>query len=153
MHLFHTWGSPLWEYTVSPYCFFHLLNSLPSFCSIEAFIFKLVITLRCFHANSYLIFRDQTVYLAIRNLIISLWCFNPCRILTVKRCCQHLLLRGLTRVRLCTIDVPQILTFAVRKGLVNLGAIKRPLPKPTKDASTYLSHIGTLPPEYSCQKV
>ena len=100
-----------------------------------------------------MLFRDQTVYLAIRNLIISLWCFNPRRILTVERCCQHLLLRGLTRVRLCTIDVPQILNFAVRKGLVNLGAIKRPLSKPLKDSSAFLCHAGTLPPEYSDQKV
>ena len=84
-------------------------------------------------------------------MIISLWTFNPCQILTAEKCCQHLILRGLTRVRLCSVDVPQVLAFAVRKGLVNLGAVRRPLSKPKKGTCT--SRVGTLPSEYSDQKV
>lgn len=56
-------------------------------------------------------------------------------------------------MRLCSIDVPQILSFATRKGLVNLGCIKRPEPVATNSTDSSIVHSGMLPPIYSKQKV
>ncbi|CAK8697040.1 unnamed protein product [Clavelina lepadiformis] len=93
-------------------------------------------------------FKNQTVYLAIRNLIISLWTLNPCQFLTVEKCIEHLLLRGLTRIRFCVVDIPDILQFVTCKGIVNSGAISLP-----KELSGNGSRRGCLPEEYRNQKV
>ncbi|XP_078481098.1 lysine-specific histone demethylase 2 [Ciona intestinalis] len=91
-------------------------------------------------------YKEQTVYLAIRNLIVSLWTLDPKRILTISNCCDHLILRGLTRVRLCSLDAVRILQFATRKGLINTGALQ--LPRSVGNLKE-----GTLPKVYSNQKV
>nr|CAB3258325.1 lysine-specific histone demethylase 1B-like [Phallusia mammillata] len=96
-------------------------------------------------------YKDQTVYLAIRNLIIALWTLNPRRIITPAYCCQHLITRSLTRARLCALVVPRILDFTVRKGLVNSGVLGLP-PELSNDPAAGRKR-GTLPHAYSNQKV
>ncbi|XP_061405386.1 LOW QUALITY PROTEIN: lysine-specific histone demethylase 2 [Lethenteron reissneri] len=66
--------------------------------------------------------RDPTMYLALRNLILALWNINCKEFLTVQKCMQHLLVRGLIRVR-CMQELEGILHFAMRKGLINTGLL------------------------------
>ncbi|XP_077975414.1 lysine-specific histone demethylase 2-like [Styela clava] len=70
--------------------------------------------------------KDQSIYLAVRNLVVALWTLHKKSFLTVKRCCQYIILRGLTRIFLCEHLLPRILCFATYKGLINIGALSSP---------------------------
>ncbi|CAG6021274.1 unnamed protein product, partial [Menidia menidia] len=67
--------------------------------------------------------RDPTMYLALRNLILA-----QEEVLTAQRCAQHIVVRGLVRVR-CVQELDRVLRFMTKKGLINTGvlAVERPL--------------------------
>ncbi|XP_060706223.1 lysine-specific histone demethylase 2 isoform X3 [Hemiscyllium ocellatum] len=66
--------------------------------------------------------RDPTMYLALRNLILALWHINCKEVLTPQKCANHIVVRGLVRIR-CVLEVEKILYFVTRKGLVNTGIL------------------------------
>ncbi|XP_072366351.1 lysine-specific histone demethylase 2 [Scyliorhinus torazame] len=66
--------------------------------------------------------RDPTMYLALRNLILALWNINCKEVLTPQTCANHIVVRGLVRIR-CVLEVEKILFFVTRKGLVNTGVL------------------------------
>ncbi|XP_078395404.1 lysine-specific histone demethylase 2 isoform X5 [Cetorhinus maximus] len=66
--------------------------------------------------------RDPTMYLALRNLILALWNINCKEVLTPQKCANHIVVRGLVRIR-CVLEVEKILYFMTRKGLVNTGIL------------------------------
>uniref|UniRef100_A0A3Q4HN13 [histone-H3]-N(6),N(6)-dimethyl-L-lysine(4) FAD-dependent demethylase n=1 Tax=Neolamprologus brichardi TaxID=32507 RepID=A0A3Q4HN13_NEOBR len=72
--------------------------------------------------------RDPTMYLALRNLILASWHKNCKEVLTSEKCAQHIIVRGLVRVR-CVQELDRVLHFMTRKGLINTGvlAAKQPL--------------------------
>ncbi|KAM9750985.1 LOW QUALITY PROTEIN: lysine-specific histone demethylase 2-like [Menidia menidia] len=72
--------------------------------------------------------RDPTMYLALRNLILASWHRKCTEVLTAQRCAQHIVVRGLVRVR-CVQELDRVLRFMTRKGLINTGvlAVERPL--------------------------
>lgn len=49
-------------------------------------------------------------------------------VLTLEKCAQHIIVRGLVRV-CCVQEMDRVLHFMTRKGLINTGvlAVKRPL--------------------------
>lgn len=49
-------------------------------------------------------------------------------VLTAQKCAQHIIVRGLVRVR-CVQEMERVLNFMTRKGLINTGvlAVKWPL--------------------------
>lgn len=75
--------------------------------------------------------RYPMVYLALRNLILSLWMINHKEFLTPERCAHHIILRGLVRV-LMVAEVKRVLFFLAKKGFVNHGI----LPDVPKSLST-----------------
>ncbi|XP_037748995.1 lysine-specific histone demethylase 1B isoform X2 [Chelonia mydas] len=66
--------------------------------------------------------RDPTMYLALRNLILSLWYTNCKEALTPHRCTHRIIVRGLVRIR-CVQEMERILYFMARKGLINTGIL------------------------------
>uniref|UniRef100_A0A8C7Y4U1 [histone-H3]-N(6),N(6)-dimethyl-L-lysine(4) FAD-dependent demethylase n=1 Tax=Oryzias sinensis TaxID=183150 RepID=A0A8C7Y4U1_9TELE len=72
--------------------------------------------------------RDPTMYLALRNLILASWHKNCKKVLTAEKCSQHIIVRGLVRVR-CVQELDRVLQFMTRKGLINTGVLRveRPL--------------------------
>uniref|UniRef100_A0A3B3CGC2 [histone-H3]-N(6),N(6)-dimethyl-L-lysine(4) FAD-dependent demethylase n=1 Tax=Oryzias melastigma TaxID=30732 RepID=A0A3B3CGC2_ORYME len=72
--------------------------------------------------------RDPTMYLALRNLILASWHRNCKKVLTAEKCSQHIIVRGLVRVR-CVQELGRVLHFMTKKGLVNTGVLRveRPL--------------------------
>ncbi|XP_068737832.1 lysine-specific histone demethylase 2-like isoform X5 [Montipora capricornis] len=66
--------------------------------------------------------RYPMVYLALRNLILSLWMINHKEFLTPERCAYHIILRGLVRV-LMVAEVKRVLFFLAKKGFVNHGIL------------------------------
>ncbi|XP_041868041.1 lysine-specific histone demethylase 1B isoform X2 [Melanotaenia boesemani] len=86
--------------------------------------------------------RDPTMYLALRNLILASWHKNCKEVLTAQKCAQHIIVRGLVRVR-CVQELDRVLHFMTRKGLINTGvlAVKRPL-LPERSCSKNVIIIG-----------
>ncbi|TRY56568.1 hypothetical protein DNTS_008400 [Danionella cerebrum] len=74
--------------------------------------------------------RDPTLYLALRNLILSTWTQCVTGVLSVQQCAPLVLVRGLVRIR-CVQVLEPVLLFLTRKGLINTGALRveRPLLK------------------------
>uniref|UniRef100_A0A3P8VET1 [histone-H3]-N(6),N(6)-dimethyl-L-lysine(4) FAD-dependent demethylase n=1 Tax=Cynoglossus semilaevis TaxID=244447 RepID=A0A3P8VET1_CYNSE len=66
--------------------------------------------------------RDPTMYLALRNLILASWHRNCKEMLTVQKCAENVIVRGLVRVR-CVQEMERVLNFMTRKGLINTGAL------------------------------
>lgn len=66
--------------------------------------------------------RHPMVYLALRNLILSLWMLNHKEFLTPEKCAHHIIIRGLVRV-LMVAEVRRILFFLTKKGIVNHGIL------------------------------
>uniref|UniRef100_A0A8C4XX80 [histone-H3]-N(6),N(6)-dimethyl-L-lysine(4) FAD-dependent demethylase n=1 Tax=Gopherus evgoodei TaxID=1825980 RepID=A0A8C4XX80_9SAUR len=66
--------------------------------------------------------RDPTMYLALRNLILSLWYTNCKEALTPHKCTHRIIVRGLVRIR-CVQEMERILYFMARKGLINTGIL------------------------------
>lgn len=62
------------------------------------------------------------VYLALRNLVLSLWMLNHKEFLTPEKCAHHIILRGLVRV-LMVAEVRRVLFFLGKKGTVNHGIL------------------------------
>ncbi|XP_078584819.1 lysine-specific histone demethylase 2-like [Branchiostoma floridae x Branchiostoma japonicum] len=69
--------------------------------------------------------REQTLYLALRNLTIALWTLNCKEFLTPQKCAGHVIVRGLVRIR-CVQELERIVCFLTRKGLINTGLLKDP---------------------------
>lgn len=66
--------------------------------------------------------RYPMVYLALRNLVLSLWMLNHKEFLTPEKCAHHIILRGLVRV-LMVAEVRRVLFFLGKKGIVNHGIL------------------------------
>uniref|UniRef100_A0A8C0G3T8 [histone-H3]-N(6),N(6)-dimethyl-L-lysine(4) FAD-dependent demethylase n=1 Tax=Chelonoidis abingdonii TaxID=106734 RepID=A0A8C0G3T8_CHEAB len=66
--------------------------------------------------------RDPTMYLALRNLILSLWYTSCKEVLTPHKCTHRIIVRGLVRIR-CVQEMERILYFMARKGLINTGIL------------------------------
>lgn len=66
-----------------------------------------------------------TVYLAIRNICVTLWNLNPKEWLSLKNCCPYIMCRGMTRVW-CIRNLSNILWFLTRQGLINFGLMSVP---------------------------
>ena len=64
----------------------------------------------------------QRLVLALRNLIVTLWSVEPCKVLTVEDCLNKTIIRGLIRVVIPRI-LERVLRFCTGKGLVNFGLI------------------------------
>lgn len=70
--------------------------------------------------------REQIMYLGIRNLIIALWNLNPKEWLTMEKVTEHLICRGLARIR-CLYEAERILNYFTRRGVVNFGIVISPI--------------------------
>lgn len=70
--------------------------------------------------------KDQAIYLGLRNLVVALWTLQKRSFLTTKKCCEYVILRGLTRIHICESLLPRIICFATYKGLINIGALRIP---------------------------
>ncbi|KAK6167988.1 hypothetical protein SNE40_021901 [Patella caerulea] len=68
---------------------------------------------------------NPTLYLALRNLIMSLWADNIKEWLTVEKCSYNLLCRGLTRIRMVE-DLPLLLQYLTCNGFINSGLLTIP---------------------------
>ncbi|XP_059169654.1 lysine-specific histone demethylase 1B-like [Physella acuta] len=64
-------------------------------------------------------------YLAIRNLILAIWAFNPKEWVTKEKCMRQIICRGLTRVS-CIEFLPQILAFLTYHNFINQGLVTPP---------------------------
>lgn len=91
--------------------------------------------------------RQPMLYLALRNLIISLWMKNHKEFLTPEKCAHHIIIRGLIRVLLAR-EVKRILLFLTKNGFVNHGILRdvpRNLPTIPKDKELSVIVIGAGP--------
>ncbi|CAH3162092.1 unnamed protein product [Pocillopora meandrina] len=66
--------------------------------------------------------RQPMLYLALRNVILSLWTLKHKEFLTPDRCAQHIIVRGLIRVLMVT-EAKRVLFFLTKKGFVNHGIL------------------------------
>lgn len=94
--------------------------------------------------------RQPMLYLALRNLILSLWMLNHKEFLTPEKCANHIIIRGLVRVLMVS-EVRRILFFLTKNGFVNHG-ILRDVPKSLtvpKDKKVNNSYsVSTIFPHY-----
>lgn len=67
--------------------------------------------------------RLQNRYLALRNLVLTLWSLNCKEVLTFEKCMNHLIIRGLVRIAIIP-QLQKILKFFTIKGYVNHGVLK-----------------------------
>ncbi|XP_046839081.1 lysine-specific histone demethylase 1B-like [Xenia sp. Carnegie-2017] len=67
--------------------------------------------------------RTPGIYLAMRNLILTLWCLNYKQILTLDKCVSHLIIRGLVRISLIQ-HMERILNYLTVKGFINYGILE-----------------------------
>ena len=65
------------------------------------------------------------IYIALRNLVLSLWNLNVREWLTKDTCKQHLICRGLIRIY-CVDFLEEILSYLTVKGMINYGLVKPP---------------------------
>ncbi|CAL1538712.1 unnamed protein product [Lymnaea stagnalis] len=65
------------------------------------------------------------VYLAIRNLVLAIWSFNPKEWVTKEKCMRHIICRGLARV-CCIESLQRILSFLTYKNFINQGLLSPP---------------------------
>ena len=65
----------------------------------------------------------QNRYLALRNLILTLWALNYKQILTLDRCVNHLIIRGLARIAIIP-QLERILKYLTVKGFINYGILQ-----------------------------
>ncbi|TKR71681.1 hypothetical protein L596_019238 [Steinernema carpocapsae] len=68
---------------------------------------------------------ESALYLAIRNLIVTLWNMNPFEHLTLETCCAHLVCRGLARVWICQ-ELKRVFEYLCVKNVVNYGILNFP---------------------------
>ncbi|BFZ11164.1 hypothetical protein BsWGS_14203 [Bradybaena similaris] len=66
------------------------------------------------------------LYLAIRNLILSLWMLNPKEWVSKENVMRHIICRGLARVS-CIEFLPQILSFLTYHNFINQGLVAPPV--------------------------
>ncbi|CAD5229111.1 unnamed protein product [Bursaphelenchus okinawaensis] len=64
-------------------------------------------------------------YLALRNLVVSLWALNPFELLTYEKCLSHLVCRGLSRVWY-SVQLKQIYNYLCIKNMINYGVLSFP---------------------------
>jgi len=90
--------------------------------------------------------RQPMLYLALRNLILSLWMLNHKEFLTPEKCAEHIIVRGLVRV-LMVVVVQRVLYYLTKRGFVNhgiLGNVPRSLTSP-KEFKLSVIVIGAGP--------
>ncbi|XP_077989973.1 lysine-specific histone demethylase 2-like [Glandiceps talaboti] len=69
--------------------------------------------------------KNHQIYLALRNIVLALWNRNVKEILTIRKCAEHCIVRGL--VRICLIShLEKVLQSLSTKGLVNIGILPHP---------------------------
>ncbi|XP_070534432.1 lysine-specific histone demethylase 2-like [Ptychodera flava] len=68
----------------------------------------------------------RVMYLALRNIILALWNQNCKEVLTVSKCSQHCIVRGLIRISYLA-HLETVLQSLTKKGLVNVGILPQPL--------------------------
>ncbi|XP_028404189.1 lysine-specific histone demethylase 1B-like [Dendronephthya gigantea] len=87
----------------------------------------------------------QNRYLALRNLILTLWSLNYKQILTVDRCVNNLILRGLARIAIIP-QLERILRYLTLKGYINYGILQSTpyisLPVSNPNTSAHVIVIG-----------
>ncbi|XP_052085769.1 lysine-specific histone demethylase 2-like [Mytilus californianus] len=66
-----------------------------------------------------------TLYLAIRNVCVTLWNLNPKKWLSHERCGPFIICRGMTRIW-CINSLQSILWHLTRRGLINFGLLSLP---------------------------
>lgn len=66
-----------------------------------------------------------TIYLAIRNVCVTLWNMNPKEWLSVETCASHIICRGMTRIW-CISNIGNVLWYLTRQGLINFGILTMP---------------------------
>ncbi|XP_023231104.1 lysine-specific histone demethylase 1B-like [Centruroides sculpturatus] len=62
----------------------------------------------------------------VLNNVIALWNLNPQEWLTMKKVTEHLICRGLARIR-CLYEAERILKYFTRRGIVNFGIVIPPV--------------------------
>lgn len=69
--------------------------------------------------------QTPTIFLAVRNICITLWNLNFKEWLTKEKVAPYVICRGLNRIY-CVENVEKILWFLTRKGLINFGLVSIP---------------------------
>ncbi|CAJ0565566.1 unnamed protein product, partial [Mesorhabditis spiculigera] len=69
--------------------------------------------------------KESVYYLAVRNLIVSLWTLDPFKYLTFSECERHLLCRGLSRIWYIRL-LRLVYDFLNAHGIINIGALSLP---------------------------
>ncbi|CAD5234884.1 unnamed protein product [Bursaphelenchus xylophilus] len=64
-------------------------------------------------------------YLALRNLVVSLWALNPFELLTYEKCLNHLVCRGLARVWY-SVQLKKVFNYLCIKNMINYGILTFP---------------------------
>ncbi|PAV56999.1 hypothetical protein WR25_01857 isoform B [Diploscapter pachys] len=72
---------------------------------------------------------ENTPYLALRNLIVTLWTINPFKYLSLPDCLPYIVCRGLSRVWHCEL-AKRVHSYLEVKGAINFGILE--FPKPIK---------------------
>ncbi|ELT93319.1 hypothetical protein CAPTEDRAFT_177732 [Capitella teleta] len=65
----------------------------------------------------------QCIYLALRNLVLSMWAQNCKELLTAEKCAYHVICHGL--VRICLVkELPKIIKYLTTRGFINTGVVQ-----------------------------
>ncbi|PAV58279.1 hypothetical protein WR25_02203 [Diploscapter pachys] len=72
---------------------------------------------------------ENTPYLALRNLIVTLWTINPFKYLSLPACLPYIVCRGLSRIWHCEL-AKRVHSYLEMKGAINFGILE--FPKPIK---------------------
>ncbi|XP_074656129.1 lysine-specific histone demethylase 2-like [Tubulanus polymorphus] len=67
-----------------------------------------------------------TVYLGVRNLVLSLWNLNCKEWLTAEACEPYLICGGTVRIHVCTILLERIVRYLTYRGIINTGVLIPP---------------------------
>ncbi|ESO94098.1 hypothetical protein LOTGIDRAFT_145165, partial [Lottia gigantea] len=90
---------------------------------------------------SHLTSENPMLYLALRNLIMSLWALDLTQWLTKEKCRNNLICRGLTRIRLVD-DIEPMLQYLTSKSYINTGLLSIPTELHIQDCQQEVLVIG-----------
>lgn len=80
---------------------------------------------------------ENTPYLALRNLIVTLWTINPFKYLSLSDCLPYIVCRGLSRIWHCEL-AKRVHSYLEMKGAINFGILE--VPKPLKQDGSKVRH-------------